>query len=177
MRTAVLFDVEGTLVDCVDETVQAWQEALRDAGFDFALEEIHPHAGQDGRDMLRALLPREAAQEFSAVLMKTQGDLYRYKYLNAVRAFSGVRPLLERIKTEGHAVALATTCARDELRHYRTLIDANDLVDAVACGDDVKHDKPDPALLNIAIDRLGIRPRAFCQVRAITSGVWTSTRT
>jgi HAD superfamily hydrolase (TIGR01509 family) len=157
MTRAILFDVEGTLVDCVAATLHAWRETLRDAGFYFRLEQLHRHSGQDGHDMLRALLPpHQQAPERIDALIAEQGRRYRAHYLHRVAAFPGAGDLLRRVSAQGGRIALATTCAADELRHYRALIGADEAIDAVACGQDVAHEKPDPALLNVAIARLRV---------------------
>jgi phosphoglycolate phosphatase-like HAD superfamily hydrolase len=156
-RPAMLFDVEGTLVDCVSATVRCWQETLRELGFEFTLDELHAHSGQDGHDMLRELLPPEAATRLSDPLLEAQGERYRRRYLPGVKAFPSVRALFAEIKARGRPIGLATTCSNDELRHYQGLLNVRDLVDAVACGEDIKHDKPDPALVKLALRRLDLQ--------------------
>jgi phosphoglycolate phosphatase-like HAD superfamily hydrolase len=52
-------------------------------------------------------------------------------------------------------IAVATSSSADELDHYLALTGAGDLVDAVACGDDVQHGKPDSALIEVALLRAG----------------------
>jgi phosphoglycolate phosphatase-like HAD superfamily hydrolase len=42
------------------------------------------------------------------------------------------------------------------LKRYRSLINADDLIDAIACGDEVSRGKPDPALVELALDHLGV---------------------
>jgi HAD superfamily hydrolase (TIGR01509 family) len=155
MDRAILFDVEGTLIDCVPATLHAWRETLRDAGFHFRIAQLHRHTGQDARLMLRALLPPEASDR-AENLIAEQGRRYRKHYLQRVHPFPAARDLLRRIKRAGCRIALATTCAPDELKHYRALIGADDAIDAIACGQDVEREKPDPALLNVAIERLGV---------------------
>jgi len=157
-----MFDVEGTLVDAAALTLQCWQETFRSFGYKFSLAQLHPHSGQDAREMLQALLPRERARELDSQLTKAQGERYRAEYLPQVVPFPGVRKLFERIKQDGRPIALATSSSNDECKHYRTLADVGDLVDAMACGDDVEHDKPDPAL---ALQRAGdIAPESAVMV-------------
>src|SRR5262249_50179908 len=127
------------------------------------VDQLQPHSGQDGHDMLRTILPR-AASDLVQHLLDDQGQRYRTHYLDRARAFPAAGDLLRSAKARGHRIALATTCARDELRHYRKLIDADDAIDAVACGNDVAHDKPDPALLEVAMVRLGVKPHQTTMV-------------
>src|SRR5262249_91493 len=63
------------------------------------------------------------------------------------------RALFERIKRARQLIAVATSSSADELDRYLALTNAGDLVDAVACGDDVQHGKPDSVLIEVALLR------------------------
>jgi HAD superfamily hydrolase (TIGR01549 family) len=160
-RTLIIFDLEGTLVDCVNETLSCWQETFRSFGFGFSIAQLHPHSGRDPKDMIRALLPRGDADRLASALMEAQGRRYREHYLPRVKAFPKVRALFEQLRKEGRSIAIATSCAKDELRHYLALIGASELIDAVASGDDVKHQKPHPDLIRLALRRAGAPAEAL----------------
>jgi len=72
-----------------------------------------------------------------------------------------VRALFEQLRKEGRSIAIATSCAKDELRHYLALLGVSELIDAVACGDDVKHGKPHPDLIRLALRRAGAPAEAL----------------
>jgi phosphoglycolate phosphatase-like HAD superfamily hydrolase len=154
----VIFDVEGTLVDSAALTMRCWQETLQSFGFEFSLATLQRHSGQDPHNMLHALLPGRHVHHAVARVMEAQSRRYREKYLPRVVAFPEVRRLFERVKQEGQLIALATSCPADQLDHYRSLINVGNLVDAVSCGDDVEHDKPDSGVINIVLLRAGNVP-------------------
>jgi phosphoglycolate phosphatase-like HAD superfamily hydrolase len=154
-RSLVIFDVEGTLVDSTALTVRCWQETLQSFGFEFPFATLQRHSGEDGHDMLHALLPGPHVGRVVPRIIEAQGQRYRDKYLPRVAAFPAVRALFERVKRAGQLIALATSSSADELDHYLALTNTGDLVDAVACGDDVQHDKPNSALIEVAILRTG----------------------
>jgi len=154
-RPLVIFDVEGTLVDCVQETLSCWRETFHSFGFEFSIAELHRHSGRDAGDMIGALLPPGDAERLASALKEAQGKRYRQEYLPRVKALPQVRPLLERLRGEGHGLAIATSCASDELRHYIGLTKISDLIDTVACGEDVKREKPHPDLVRVALARAG----------------------
>jgi phosphoglycolate phosphatase-like HAD superfamily hydrolase len=62
--------------------------------------------------------------------------------------------LCSRPKENDCRIALATTCDPGELRHYKSILQIDGLIDAVACGEDVKRGKPEPDLHLIALRRL-----------------------
>ena len=148
-----IFDVEGTLVDAMMPTLRCWRETLAHFGHDVGLAALHRFAGMDGEDMLTRLLPGVSKTERKD-MMEHQGRRFREEYLSHVRAFPGVRALFEDLKRRGRRIALATDCEKDELRHYLTVSGIEDLVDAIGCGDDVKHGKPAPDVVQIALRRV-----------------------
>jgi HAD superfamily hydrolase (TIGR01549 family) len=158
----VMFDVEGTLVDCAHETLACCSRTFRQFGFEFSAAELHPHSGRDPDDMIRALLAPREAERLSSSLKQAQGKRYREEYLPKVAAFPGVRDLFEAALAADYATALVTTCDKEELGHYLKLTGIADLVDVVACGEDVDRGKPHPDLISLALERAHHpSPRSF----------------
>ena len=154
MSAAYIFDVEGTLIDCVPDILQCWNETLAAFGVHVSTAQLQRMSGMDGDEMLAMLAPG-LDQRARKDALAAQGERYRAVYLPRVQAFPGVRAVFAAIKSRGGRIALATDCQSDELKRYRSLMDADDLIDAVACGDDVSRGKPDPGLVELALDHLG----------------------
>ena len=152
---AIIFDVEGTLVDCVPHVLDSWKQTLEGAGHDIALAELQRYSGMDGADMLERLLP-DQSKKHKKGLLKAQGDRYRRDYLALARPFYGVRELFKTLKQRGFALGIATTCKKDELRSYDHSMRVLELTDAVACGNDVEKGKPHPDLYHAALQKLGV---------------------
>ena len=159
MSAAFIFDVEGTLIDCVPDILKCWSETLARFGVSVPTADLQRLSGMDGDEMLAILVPSLDGHARKKILT-AQGERYRAIYLPGVRAFPGVRAVFTAIKSQGGRIALATDCESDELKCYRSLINADDLIDAIACGDEVSKGKPDPALVELALDHLGA-PAAF----------------
>jgi phosphoglycolate phosphatase-like HAD superfamily hydrolase len=151
--SAFVFDVEGTLIDCVMQTLQCWSETLGDFGFATTMADLHRYSGMDGRHMLR-LLTRKHDAKLIDHLVALQGERYRANYLGHVRAFPGIRRLFATIKSQNGKIALASSCSRDEMAHYLTLLQADDLIDCACCGDDVRREKPQPDIVSLAAGKL-----------------------
>jgi phosphoglycolate phosphatase-like HAD superfamily hydrolase len=159
MSAAYIFDVEGTLIDCVADILQCWRETLVAFGVPVPTIQLRLLSGMDGDEMLATLVPSldEPARK---KILTAQGERYRALYLPQVRAFPGVRAVFSGIKSHGGRIALATDCQSDELKRYRSLMNVDDLIDAIACGDEVSRGKPDPALVELALYHLGGPPAA-----------------
>jgi len=150
-----IFDVEGTLIDCVPQTILSLQKSLADLGLKIPYETLQLYVGLDGDQTLQLLAPGLDSSTRKKVLAD-RASHYRAAYLGDIRAFRQVRDVFAALKRGGAMIALATDCVGPELRQYRALLKVDDLVDAVACGDDVEHGKPDPRLVGLALRKLGI---------------------
>jgi phosphoglycolate phosphatase-like HAD superfamily hydrolase len=148
-KQLVIFDIEGTLIDCVPQSLTCWREAFAACGYEFTRDQLHRHSGRDPDEMIRLLLPRPAADQLAEELKKTQGRCYRERYLPTVRPFPDVRALFTHIKRGGAITGLATTCSKAEMRHYCRVAEISELVDHTACGEDVAQEKPHPDLINL----------------------------
>jgi HAD superfamily hydrolase (TIGR01509 family) len=150
-----IFDVEGTLIDCVPQDLLSLQETLADFGIAIPYEVLQLYSGLDGDQTLQLVAP-DLDADARKKLLNAQSKRYEAKYLGGVKAFPGVREVFAALRAGGGRIALATDCKGPELKHYLSLLDVTDLIDAVACGDDVEHGKPDPRLVGLALRKLGI---------------------
>ena len=160
---AFVFDVEGTLIDCVLPTLQCWTETLAEIGVTTTVADLHPYSGMDGKRMLRHVLKKHDAKLLDHIV-QLQSERYRVHHLPHVRAFPGLRRLFTAIKSAEAKIALATTCGNEDLERYRALMGVDDLLDAVCCGDDVKREKPAPDIVALAARKLRIPPAQIVMV-------------
>jgi phosphoglycolate phosphatase-like HAD superfamily hydrolase len=158
LRTTI-FDVEGTLVDCVPQTLESWRETLAHFGLSFSTEQLQKFSGMDGGAMLDVLLRGKRQLKSKKEILREQGERYRSKFLSTVKPFPGIPDLFKAVKESGCRIGLATTCQPDELRHYRSIMNVGELIDAVACGEDAKRGKPEPDLHLVALRRLDASAR------------------
>ena len=152
---AAIFDVEGTLVDCVSATLESWRETLLEAKYAFTLQDLQPYSGMDGTWMLEKLLPQES-DEIRKALIQRQGERYRDEFIHHTRPFAGVNELFRRLKEANVPIGLATTCKPDELAIYDQQLRILDLIAAAICGEAVKHGKPDPGLFRLCLTALKV---------------------
>jgi HAD superfamily hydrolase (TIGR01509 family) len=160
---AFVFDVEGTLVDTVLPTLHCWTETLAEIGVTASIADLHPYSGTDGKGMLRQVLKKHDPKLLDHIV-ELQSERYRVHYLPQIRAFPGLRRLFAAIKSLDAKIALATTCDKDGLAHYRALMDVDDLIDVACCGDDVKREKPAPDIVALAAKKLRVPPAQIAMV-------------
>lgn len=152
---AILFDLDGTLVDSNDLHADTWVEVFVEAGHEIDRREIRGQIGKGGDTFVPSLLPGLPEQE-QARLADAHGRVFKRRYLRRVRPFPGVHELLARVKGAGLKVAIASSASQGELDHYLDLLDARGLVDATTTVDDVAASKPAPDLVSAALEKLGV---------------------
>jgi HAD superfamily hydrolase (TIGR01509 family) len=150
---AVLFDIDGTLVDSNDMHVRSWSAAFRNAGHVFSDAAIHQQIGKGADMLLPALLPDADAAEHER-LRKAHGEMFKSRYLDQVVPFTGARDLLIRVHGAGKKVVLASSASTEELDHYIDLLDIEDIVVESTSADDVENTKPAPDIFAVALDKL-----------------------
>ena len=154
MPKAVIFDVDGTLVDSVDLHAHAWQEAFRDFGHNIPYEDIRGQIGKGGDQLMPVFLSEQELAQVGAALEEHRGKLLRANYLPRVTGFPRVRELFERLLRDGKRVALASSAKGDELEAYKKAARIEDLIHAETSSDDAEKSKPHPDIFEAAIARL-----------------------
>ena len=156
---AVIFDVDGTLVDTVDMHAKAWQRALREFGKEAAFEDVRAQIGKGADQLMPVYLTEAEMEDIGERLEGRRGEIYKSEYLQRAKAFPMVRDLVSRILDDGLQVALASSAPEDELKHYKEVARIADLIDTATSADDVEQSKPEPDIFAAAVKRLG-GPRA-----------------
>jgi HAD superfamily hydrolase (TIGR01549 family) len=151
---AVIFDIDGTLVDSVHLHAKAWQEAFRKFGHDVPFDTVRKQIGKGGDQLLPVFLTKEEIAQYGEALEKYRGELFKKKYFSHVRAFPCVRELFQRLGQDGKQIALASSAKGDELETYKRIAQITDLVDEETSSDDAEHSKPHPDIFEAAMKRL-----------------------
>jgi len=163
MRSGVLFDVDGTLVDTNYLHTLAWSRAFADAGEWAPMNAIHRLVGMGGEQLVETLLGRPSEK---AVEARTR----RYaELIHEARVFPGVQGLLTRAHDGGLMVVLASSAPRDELDRMIELLNVGDAIDAATSADDVSEAKPSPEVFEAAL-RAGRIDRELCL--AVGDSIW-----
>ena len=170
MIGAVLFDVDGTLVDTNDLHAAAWQEAFRHFGIHLPRERIRAQVGKGGDNLIPALLPPEQVERCQEEIEDYRSTLFQHDYLPQAVPFPGVRPLFERLFADGIRIVLATSSTQAELRFHRALLGVEDLIHAATSRDDVEHSKPCPDIFEAALQR--VRPLGPSEALVVGDSPW-----
>jgi HAD superfamily hydrolase (TIGR01509 family) len=157
--TAVLFDVDGTLVDSNYLHAVSWWEAFIQAGHDVPMARIHRTIGMGSDQLLDALLPADRDRAGDNDMRAAHGALYA-TYWERQRPLRGAADLLRACKRRGLRVVLASSADAREFAALRAALAADDAIDEATSSADVERSKPAPDLVRVALDKARVGPDA-----------------
>jgi HAD superfamily hydrolase (TIGR01509 family) len=167
---AVLFDVDGTLVDTNDLHAAAWQEAFRHFGVELPHKTIRDQVGKGGDNLIPTLLPKALVETRQQEIEEFRSELFQRDYLPRAVPFPGVRPLFERLFADGIKIVLATSAKQAELEYHESIIGCGDLIFAATSKDDVDRSKPCPDIFAAALVK--VAPLGPDEVRVVGDSPW-----
>lgn len=153
LDTAVV-DIDGTLLDSNYHHALAWSRAFAHVGRAVPVWRLHRHLGMGGDRLVAAV----AGDDAEAQVGDAVRDRWEREYdaiIEETRLFGGARGLLDALRGAGLTVALASSSIPRHADHALALLDARSRTDAWTTADDASASKPDPELLDVALDRVG----------------------
>jgi HAD superfamily hydrolase (TIGR01509 family) len=152
---AVLFDVDGTLVDTNYLHVVTWWQAFAQGGHYVPMADIHRAIGMGTGQLLDRLLPADRDKDADTGLRLSQGALYA-TYWTRLRPLPGAAELLRACKARGLAVVLASSAGEGESGALRAALDAEDAIDDATFSGEVERSKPAPDLVQVALEKAAV---------------------
>lgn len=158
MIEAVIFDVDGTLVDSVDFHAEAWERAFARHGHDIAFERLRSQIGKGGDQLMPEFLDAADLEVLGDEIERERGAIFAAEYLQRVKGFPGCGDLMRALRHRGLRIALASSAKGTELKVYKTAAGIDGLTDVETSSDDAERSKPHPDIFRAALDRLGLAP-------------------
>ena len=170
--TAVIFDLDGLILDSETPEVLAWQATYARYGLDFPVASWLQNVGRNDRPWdpygpFRARHSPAPPEEVAALWQAQRDALMR----ECFRPLPGVVPLLMTLKRGGVRTAVASSSSRAWISHVLAELDLQAQFDAAAGGDEVRRAKPAPDVYLLAALRLSVPPQACVALEDSTNGV------
>jgi HAD superfamily hydrolase (TIGR01509 family) len=170
MLRAVIFDMDGVIVDSHPAHRQAWRvflctlgKPVSDADLDFVLD------GRKRSEILRHFLG-ELSDHDMHEYGKKKDEYFRQAALQ-VEPVPGLMEFVYALQKEGIATAVATSASESRTRHTLEHLRLIDGMNVIVTGDDVVLGKPDPSVYDLACKRLGIAPKDGLAIEDAVSGI------
>ena len=162
--TAVLFDVDGTLVDSNDAHAQAWVAAFAEHGIAIDYADARRCIGMGGDKLMPKVSGLEEDSPTGAAIARSRRDIFKRQFLPHLKSFRDSAGLVSELKKRGHTVVAASSAKRDELQPLLAVAGADALMDASTSSDDAEESKPDPDILQAALARADASPEAAVMI-------------
>lgn len=153
---AILFDIDGTLLDSNGAHAHAWLDALRGVGKDVPLDVLRTKIGMGGDKLLAEVAGIDHESTLGKAVTKRRGEVLKQLYLSDLRPFGDARALVEAMRARGLVVAAVSSATAADIGDLLRCAGVADLMDHVISSDDADGSKPDPDLVEVALDRIGI---------------------
>ena len=153
-EAAIVFDIDGTLVDSTYHHALAWQRAFDDNDVTLPFWKIHRTIGMGGDK----LIAHVAGDEVEERLGDTLRDVWREEYIKIkpeVRALPGATALVKKLAADGYVVALASSGDPEFADEALDDLDIRDDVTTLKTSSDAEESKPEPDIVGVTLDAVG----------------------
>jgi beta-phosphoglucomutase len=168
---AVIWDVDGTLVDTAELHFHAWDELCRDLGHNFTRAEFAATFGRRNPEIIRHLFGDRFDDANIARLGDRKEQLYRTAARKGVSLLPGVRELLDVLHSAGFQQAIGSSAPRENIDLILQLTDSCHFFDAITSSEDTQRGKPDPQVFLVAAGKLGVSPQHCVVMEDAVAGV------
>lgn len=177
MTRAVLWDLDGTLVDSGEMHWWSWRDAMGAAGLPVTYDQFQQTFGQKNDRILRGWLgPQATAARIAELAEAKESEYRRLVSVHGLRALPGAREWVARLRADGWRQAIASSAPRKNVDVMLAAIGLADAFDTIVASEDVGKGKPDPEVFLTAAARLGASPDRAIVVEDAAAGVEAARR-
>lgn len=174
---AVLFDMDGTLVDNMTFHIAAWGAFCQRHNLLFSLENYYQNLnGRNSRDTLELLFGRHLDDGEVHRLTEEKEELYRQSYRSHLTPIAGLVAFLQDLKAQGVALAVATSAPLSNVNFTLQGAGIDSFFSVVVYGGMVQRGKPDPEIYRTTADKLGVKPADCVVFEDALLGIESATR-
>jgi beta-phosphoglucomutase len=168
---AVIWDVDGTLVDTAELHYRAWKELADSRGWPFSREDFRATFGRRNPEIIHLLFGSRFTERETAELGEAKEELYRTAARNGVELLPGVRPLVEELHRAGVVQAVGSSAPRKNLELILDLTRTAGYFQAIVAMEDTSRGKPDPQVFQLAAQQLAVPPERSVVFEDAVAGV------
>jgi HAD superfamily hydrolase (TIGR01509 family) len=153
MIRAVIFDVDGTLVDSNDAHAEAWVRAIAGSGRHVEFSRVRPLIGMGGDKLLPEVTGLSIESPEGKTIAKRRREIFGRDFLPRLQPTRGAQRLLEWLRDDRKTLLVASSAEEDELDDLLRVAGGAKMFESTASSDDAERSKPDPDIVTAAIKR------------------------
>ncbi|TVP44374.1 MAG: HAD family phosphatase [Mongoliibacter sp.] len=157
---AVLFDLNGTIIDDMGFHAKAWHELLtQDLGVKISMEEVWKQMYGKNRELFIRVLGENAMTEKEMTYWSLEKEKrYQQVYINHIKPIPGFMDFLENLKTKGYKIGIGSAAIPFNINFVLDTLNIRTYFDCIVSADDVTNSKPDPETFARGAELLGMAP-------------------
>lgn len=171
MVKAVMFDMDGTLLDTERLSVESWKQVNDRLGISLTDEVVESFIGRTREAVIDIIAGVVGDHDEAERIYALHRDIENQIAEHDLQLKPGAREALDALRDAGVSVGLATSSRLETARRNFTRFGLMDRFSTVTCGEDVTHGKPDPEMYLLAAQRAGISPAECAAVEDSPNGV------
>jgi len=172
---AIIWDLDGVIVDSAPYHFSAWRELFGRLGKDYAAEDFKRNFGRRNDDILRSVLGNSPEEEIK-VLAQQKEEIFRERIREKVKPLPGVLELLEDAHSGGFRMALVSSAPQENIELILSSLGIKEYFDCLISGQELQRGKPDPEGFLLAAEKLGVAPARCIVIEDALSGVEAAKR-
>ena len=155
---AVLFDLDGTLLDTNDYNAEAWVKVLKEFGYTISYDQVRPLIGMGGDNVLPELIGMKKGDPKIKEIGDKRSEMVKTQYIPTAKPFPKATELMRHIEDQGIKLVVATSSSAEEAKILLQKLGYEKLAEGAATSSDAENSKPDPDIVQAALDKGGIAP-------------------
>jgi beta-phosphoglucomutase len=168
---AVIFDLDGVLVDTYEAHYQSWKKLAAEESLRFSRDQFDDLFGRTSREIILEELDEEADEDRVAELDRRKEELYRELIRAEIPAMPGAVELIRALSQADFGIAVGTSGPPENVDICLEALGCADQIDVTVNGTEVTKGKPNPEVFLVAAERLGLEPSRCAVIEDAASGV------
>jgi beta-phosphoglucomutase len=173
---AMIFDVDGVLVDSYAPHFQSWQRMFREVDVEFTDEQFRATFGRTNRDIFAELYPGQMSEQRSRELGDRKEEFYREIVRENFVPLPGGVELIDALLAAGFKLAVGSSGPPENVALTLEKLGRAEKIQARVTGADVTHGKPNPQVFQLAASRLGVPPHRCAVIEDAVPGIEAANR-
>ena len=174
MIKAIIYDVDGTMVDSEPLHVEAWDKALQ--LFSYHLSDLSPTLQATMAGKKPAAIAKEMVEDLhldidSELLLKKKTNIFMNLIKTELQGMPGIVNSVKRLKEKGYKLGIGTSLNKEYVRIVLDRLHLPGYFDAIVTGDEIKNGKPHPDTFLVTVKKLGFKPEECLVIEDATSGI------
>lgn len=154
MIKAIIFDIDGTLIDSNNAHAETFVKAFSKYGKKVSFDEMKCLIGMGADKVLEKYLSKKEIEDFGDDLTEYRKKIFLEDYLPEIKTFPKLHELMKKLKADDKKIVLASSASGEELKNYKKLMKIDKFLEEETSSDDAEESKPDPDIFQAAFDKL-----------------------